>query len=122
LNESFSDACFVGSEILQNKPFLSDHIFQHHRYEHIPKINILGCRAYRLKLDSNQTTGHHLFNFSGVFISLTNGQLEINENFPLPSGTVEPGHVTYFEGPIGLEMKNIGPAIYQAILLELASN
>lgn len=127
LNESSSDAWFVGTEILQNKPFLSDSVFQHNQYDHISKITIPGCRAYRLKLIPNETTGYHLLNFSGVFISMANSQLEINSGeinqyFPLSSGTVEVGHVIYFDGPVWLEIKNIDSVTYEAIILELASN
>ncbi|CAF3745226.1 unnamed protein product [Rotaria sp. Silwood1] len=125
LDESPSDAWFVGTEILHNKQFLSGTILQHNHYSYISNINLPGCRAYRLKLIPNETTDFHLLNFSGVIVSLANTHLEINsgkidQNFPLTSGTVEMGYVTWFDGPIWLEIKNIGSNNYEAIILELA--
>lgn len=125
LSESPSDAWFIGSEILQNKSFVSDMVLEHNNYTPISKIKIPGCRVYRLQLTPHETTGNHLINFSGVFISLTNGQLEINnekcdQHFPLSSGTIEMGYVTWFDGPVRFEIQNLGSVTYEAILLLLA--
>ncbi|UJR13240.1 hypothetical protein I4U23_000262 [Adineta vaga] len=125
LNESLTDAWFVGTEILQEKSFVSDSIFEHTRYIPISKVNIPGCRAYRLKLASNETTGTHLCSFSGIFISLTNGQLKITnedvqQRFPLSSGSIEKGYVTWFDGPVQFELQNMGSEMYEAILILLA--
>ncbi|CAF3912632.1 unnamed protein product, partial [Rotaria sordida] len=73
----------------------------------------------------NETTGEHLLDFCGVFISLANTHLKItnkkpDQNFPFSSSTEEIGYVTWLDGPISLEMKNIGSITYEAIIIELA--
>lgn len=124
LMESPSEAWFLASEILENKQFLSNTTLLPIQYSHIPNITIPGCRGYRLKLVPNETTGYHLLNFSGVFISMKNSVLEINtetvnRNFPLSSGNVDMGYAAWLDGPIWLELKNIGSVHYEAIILEL---
>ena len=125
LNESPSDAWFVGCEILQDNSFVSENVLEHNHYIPISKVNIPGCRAYRLRLALQETTRKHFLHFSGVFISLTNGELQINneeleQQFPLSTGIIEKGHVTWFDGPIEFEIQNVGSTVYEAILLLLA--
>lgn len=125
LNESPSDAWFVGSEILQDKAFDSDMILEHKHCNPISTVNVPGCRVYRMKLSSQETTGNHLLKTSGVFISLINGELQINcdessQHFPLASGIIDMGHVTWFDGPVQFEIRNVGSVSYEAILLLLS--
>ena len=124
LDESPSDAWFVGTEILQPKASVFDIVLKPKQYTPISKVNIRGCRAFRLELASHETTGNHSLSFSGVFISLANGDLEINneeieKEFPLSSGTVSKGYVAWFDGPIRFEIRNVGSAAYEAIILLL---
>lgn len=125
LDESPSDAWFIGSEILTKKVLISHSILNNHCYIHIPEINIIGCRVYRLKLVCKETTDYHTLNFSGVFISLSNGHLdvhctEVDRDFPVTSGAIKLGYVCWFDGPISLAIKNTGLDFFEAVILELS--
>lgn len=126
LNESSANAWFVGCEILQDKAFVSADVLEHNHWIPISTVNITGCRAYRLKLAPQETTGKQLIDSSGVFISLTDGKLQINndkleqQQFPLSTGIIEKGHVTWFDGTIQLEIQNMNSNVYEAILLLVA--
>ncbi|CAF0945859.1 unnamed protein product [Adineta ricciae] len=119
LNESLTDAWFVGIEVLQEKSFPLDNNLEYDKYTPIAKVNLVGCRAYRLKLNANETSGDQLFEFSGIFISLTNGQLKINSkhDFPLSSGHIDRGHVVWFDGPVQFQLQNVSSELYEAILI-----
>lgn len=125
LPESPIDAWFVGTEVLEVDELGCPSDFEHPNYEILPQVNFPGTKGYRFKLPPKTSTGVHLLNFTGLFISITDGQLLITDDgstqsFPHASGVIERGYLSWFSGPIQVNIENNGTSEYQSVFYEFA--
>lgn len=91
----------------------------------LSKINIPGCRGYEIHLKPKSNINDLEFKISGLFITKTNGDLEINQTdvknvLPISSGKIKQGEVIWFQGPICFNMGNAGVSNFRAIFIEVA--